>query len=80
MSQEHPHPSNPSRRLGEEMSTAHPILRLGGPLPHADGNASVLTPDRYWRLFNNLRLSPHKAGLEQPDISPEAFLNLTHQV
>ena len=45
-----------------------------------DGGIPASTLDRYWHLFNDLRLSPLELNMGPSSVTPEAFLNLTKQV
>ncbi|URE23743.1 Retrotransposon protein [Musa troglodytarum] len=44
------------------------------------GCAPIRTPERYWRLFNDLGLSPHGNAPASSVVSLDAFLNLSRQV
>ncbi|RWV83162.1 hypothetical protein GW17_00055272 [Ensete ventricosum] len=51
------------------------------PLPlFGDVNPPSRTPERYWRLFNDLGQIPPPLNLEIPAVTPEAFQGLTNQV
>ncbi|RRT74105.1 hypothetical protein B296_00032690 [Ensete ventricosum] len=52
---------------------------LGPPPGLTDGGQSTLTPDRYWRLLIDPRLTPPGHTAPQT-VTAEAFLKLAHQV
>ncbi|RWW66435.1 hypothetical protein BHE74_00026197 [Ensete ventricosum] len=77
MSQECPLPNNPD----EEPSAAQQAPRAKGLpsfLTFGKGNLPTYISNRYWWLFNDLRLSPSTLNPGLPIISTEAFLELTH--
>ncbi|XP_009391097.2 uncharacterized protein LOC103977328 [Musa acuminata AAA Group] len=51
-----------------------------GPVTHGEGEMLTSTPDRYWRLFNDLGMPPPLSTTDPPAVLPEAFLTLVKQV
>ncbi|XP_065017177.1 uncharacterized protein LOC135643766 [Musa acuminata AAA Group] len=51
-----------------------------GPVTHGEGEMLTSTPDRYWRLFNDLGMPPPLTTVDPPATLPEAFLALAKQV
>ncbi|XP_064962889.1 uncharacterized protein LOC135611252 [Musa acuminata AAA Group] len=51
-----------------------------GPVTHGEGEMLTSTPDRYWRLFNDLGMPPPLTTVDPPAALPEAFLALAKQV
>ncbi|RZR82623.1 hypothetical protein BHM03_00009075 [Ensete ventricosum] len=90
MSQERP-TSNPNREHPGGSthvfpSTLQPVDQVPR-VPAEEASTILPTPNRYWRLFNDLglappdpRLSPITPGLGPPVVTTEAFLGLTQQV
>ncbi|RWV79978.1 hypothetical protein GW17_00058815 [Ensete ventricosum] len=65
----HPHPS-----------TNHTSGWTNSLLSHGEASIVPPTPNHYWRLLNDPRLTPPAPNLGPPAMSIEAFLGLTQQV
>ncbi|RWW24379.1 hypothetical protein GW17_00011341 [Ensete ventricosum] len=82
MSQERPSTNPNLEHLDGQDHISLPTLQAWGSnllLPAEETSSLVPTPNRYWRLLNDPRLSPPTTNPEPPPVSGEAFFYLTHQ-
>ncbi|RWV86103.1 hypothetical protein GW17_00052040 [Ensete ventricosum] len=77
------HPGGSTHVLPATMQSAGQAPRF----PAEEASTMLHIPNRYWRLFNDprltppdLELSPTPSGLGPPVVTTEAFIGLTQQV
>ncbi|RWW55390.1 hypothetical protein BHE74_00037977 [Ensete ventricosum] len=82
MSQERSTPDNHGEDVSSMMQhTSRVVPQLLPPLPFSgDENPPSHTLGLYWRMFNDLGLTPPPLNLRVLTVTPEAFKGLTNQV